>query len=283
MLQCLILADIHGNLAALDAILSTPQARECSRIISLGDHLNYGPWPREVQSRLSSLGTLFLLGNHEERMRHLQDPRFSGYNWNLLKWSAEQAGPLPPMVTDLQLGSVLMTHGTPGNPYHLLLEEKDVAAVLDALPGDISLLLSGHNHAPWTVLHGGRTAVNPGSVGLCENRTGCIAPFAVLTLTAGQSRVRVYGAPYDPRHCLDRYLQTDLPAIAPELSRAVWEIMRYGTYQLLPMLVSHIQSVARERGLPSGDAAAWAAGDATFPWRTPGSSREFWDRAARQG
>ena len=122
-----------------------------------------------------------------------------------------------------------------------------------------------------------------GSVGLCENRTGCIAPFAVLTLSGQESGVRVYGAPYDPRLCLERYLQTDLPAVAPELSRAVWEIMRYGTYQLLPMVASHIQSVARERGLSPGDAAAWAAGDATYPWRTPGSSREFWDRAARRG
>ena len=36
-MQLLILTDIHGNLPALEAVLSTPEARQCRRIFSLGD------------------------------------------------------------------------------------------------------------------------------------------------------------------------------------------------------------------------------------------------------
>lgn len=42
-MRTLLMADIHGNFAALRAILSTPEAQSCGRVISLGDQVNFGP------------------------------------------------------------------------------------------------------------------------------------------------------------------------------------------------------------------------------------------------
>ena len=36
-MRTLILTDIHGNLPALRAVLATPEAQSCQRMISLGD------------------------------------------------------------------------------------------------------------------------------------------------------------------------------------------------------------------------------------------------------
>ena len=54
-MRTLLMADIHGNFAALRAILSTPEAQSCGRIISLGDQVNFGPESRDRKStRLNS-------------------------------------------------------------------------------------------------------------------------------------------------------------------------------------------------------------------------------------
>ena len=57
----LVLADIHGNLPALEAVLAHPAAQRCSDIISLGDHVNFSPQSRAVHERLTELGAVMLL------------------------------------------------------------------------------------------------------------------------------------------------------------------------------------------------------------------------------
>ena len=86
-MRTLLMADIHGNFAALRAILSTPEAQSCGRVISLGDQVNFGPESRKVVETLRSLGATMLMGNHEERLLHPDD--FSGYNWAMLQGNCQ--------------------------------------------------------------------------------------------------------------------------------------------------------------------------------------------------
>ena len=67
-MRTLILADIHANLPALRAVLATPEAAACQRVISLGDQVNFGPEPGEVMRLLREKDALMLLGNHEARL-----------------------------------------------------------------------------------------------------------------------------------------------------------------------------------------------------------------------
>lgn len=170
-MRTLLMADIHGNFAALRAILSTPEAQSCGRVISLGDQVNFGPESRKVVETLRSLGATMLMGNHEERLLHPDD--FAGYNWAMLRVTARQLSgiSLADLPVDVRIGSALLTHGTPGDPYHLVYPP-DLPEVLKALPEDVSLLISGHNHLCWDVTSGHRRAFNPGSAGLNETGTG---------------------------------------------------------------------------------------------------------------
>ena len=141
-MRTLLMADIHGNFAALRAILSTPEAQSCGRVISLGDQVNFGPESRKVVETLRSLGATMLMGNHEERLLHPDD--FAGYNWAMLRVTARQLSgiSLADLPVDVRIGSALLTHGTPGDPYHLVYPP-DLPEVLKALPEDVSLLISG--------------------------------------------------------------------------------------------------------------------------------------------
>ena len=279
-MRVLILSDIHGVLPALEAVLATPAAQECETIVSLGDHVNFGPQSRDVQLRLEGLHARMLLGNHEERLHHLAD--FPGYNWALLHWTARQMEGLnTDFPVDDRIGPVWLTHGTPGNPYHII-ERENLAAempdVLDALPDGVTHLLSGHNHVPWHIEHNGRVAFNPCSVGIPEDGEGGVAFFAVMTLEDGAVTLTRHRARYDLRDAGRAFLTTGAAEVAPEMCRAVYQTMRTGEYQGVTKVVRHIIRTAQDMGLSFGDREAWETADRTYPWLEPLSTADFWKR-----
>jgi len=270
----LVLADIHGNLPALEAVLAHPAAQSCTDIISLGDHVNFGPQSRAVHDRLVSLGAVMLLGNHEERLTRPADAEFDGYNWRLMRWTAQQMqGVELALPTDLRRGHVLFTHGTPGQPYHLVYPA-DLPSVLDAQPDGVNLLLSGHNHHRWDLKHNGRRAVNPGSVGMAEDGRGAVAPFLVLD---GVDVIR-HEAPYDVNAVLRAFINTGAAYEAPEMCRMAAHVMQTAEYQGVLKLVRHVSAVTASMSLTLGDESAWKAADRTFPWAEAISSPEYWNR-----
>ncbi len=60
-----IIADIHGNLEACDAVLDHIGHQDVSGIFSLGDNVGYGPDPERVIERLKTRSVRSVLGNHE--------------------------------------------------------------------------------------------------------------------------------------------------------------------------------------------------------------------------
>lgn len=301
----LVLTDIHGNLPALEAVLAHPAAQKCDEIISLGDHVNFGPESRAVHDRLTELGAVMLLGNHEERLLRPADAEFDGYNWALMRWTAQQmAGVDLHLPTDLRRGNVLFTHGTPGEPYHLV-QPWEISSLLDTLPDGVTLLLSGHNHTPWDVARDGRRWVNPGSTGMRElppqrlpwseighrpisdsdcsqspsvpSMRSCTvarasAPFYVLegeTLTHHTAR-------YDVDDVARAFLRTGAARVIPELTRAVLHVMRTAEPQGAMKLILHVRDVAAGMGLSLADEAAWKAADRTYPWPEDMTSDEYW-------
>lgn len=268
----LVIADVHGNLPALEAVLAHPAAQRCSDVVSLGDHVNFGPQSREVHDRLVSLGATMLLGNHEERLTRPADAEFCGYNWGLMRWTAQQMqGVDLRLPADLRRGSVLFTHGTPGNPYHLVYPP-ELPALLGSLPGDVTLLLSGHNHHRWDISHSGKRAFNPGSVGLAEDGRGAAASFAVLE---GED-IALYEAPYDVKQTLRAFIVTGAARMAPEMCRMVAQVMQTAEYQGVLKLVRHVNAEAAGLGLTLADEAAWKAADLTYPWPRAISSEKYW-------
>ena len=277
-MSTLVIADVHGNLPALEAVLAHPAAQKCTEIISLGDHVNFGPQSREVHDRLTELSAILLLGNHEERLLRPADSEFDGYNWRLMRWTAQQMqGVDLRLPTDLQRGNILFTHGTPGDPYHLV-QPAEVPALLDTLP-EGTLLLSGHNHTPWDVTHNGRRAINPGSTGMHELAPGSaetIAPGTAPFLVLDGEEVTLHAAAYNVADVARAFIGAGASSIAPELARVVLHVMTTAESQGALKLIRHVQKTAATMGLTLGDEAAWKAADLTFPWTEAIPSTEYW-------
>jgi predicted phosphodiesterase len=60
-----IIADIHGNFRALQAVLADIDRLGVDDIVSLGDNVGYGPEPDEVIKTLISRRIFSIMGNHE--------------------------------------------------------------------------------------------------------------------------------------------------------------------------------------------------------------------------
>ena len=120
-----VIADIHGNMPALEAVLADIQRRHVNRMINLGDCVSGPLWPREVRNLLMASSSLVIRGNHDRRVSG-SDPASMGpsdrYAYSHL--GADHRlwlGALPTSVVAEH--SILACHGTPTNDDQYLIEE----------------------------------------------------------------------------------------------------------------------------------------------------------------
>jgi predicted phosphodiesterase len=175
-----VIADTHGNLLALEAVLTDIAARGVTRVIDLGDCISGPLWPAETCERLMQAGFPTVRGNHDRWVtdwptdRMGVTDRFSraALSDRHMDWLRA----LPPTVA---LPGVLAMHGTAADDNQYLMERvsdyrlvPDAPAAIavrlgEALPGEtVELVLCGHSHQPRLMrLPDGPTLLNPGSVG----------------------------------------------------------------------------------------------------------------------
>ena len=179
-----VLADIHGNLQALDAVLKDADEQGAERIIVNGDMVNRGPNGVAVMERLQEEGVELLLGNHDDLMRKwterdadLPQDWFESPFWRATAWAAEQldeAGwideirklPMTRRVDIPGLPSVLISHGSPRHyreGYSKYLPDESLSEILQMHPADV--LLGSHTHQPLDRHWGKSRILNTGAVG----------------------------------------------------------------------------------------------------------------------
>jgi predicted phosphodiesterase len=186
-----VLADIHANLPALEAVLAEPDVRSADAIVLLGD-IALGPLPAETLDLLASLGerVVWVHGNCEREVLAAYD----GTATDTMNAAAAQETAalierrhrdlldgLPLTVTlDVDgLGPVLFCHATPRRDDEFVLVDSPVAVWRRALYGVAEqTVVLGHTHMPFDRLVDRRRAVNAGSVGMSYGTEG--ASWALL-------------------------------------------------------------------------------------------------------
>jgi putative phosphoesterase len=191
-LNIAVLSDIHGNLAALDAVLADVATQGCDVVVNLGDILSGPLQPAETADRLMALPHIVTIaGNHERQLLGVQDADpLSSDGYAALHTSAEHRAWLRSLPqTHWLRDDILLVHGTPHSDHTYWLESVDPVApdgfraatpdeVRERL-GDVGaarLVLCGHTHVPRTVQCGGVCIANPGSVGLQAYTDDHVAP-----------------------------------------------------------------------------------------------------------
>jgi diadenosine tetraphosphatase ApaH/serine/threonine PP2A family protein phosphatase len=168
-----LLYDIHGNLAALEAVLDDARAAGAERFVLGGDYALFGPQPVETVMALRELPeATWIRGNGE---RWTASPTDAPANDVIQGAIVACAGALgPPLVGELAalpeaavLDGVRYCHGSPVSDVRSFMP--DPGDEDEELMGGVSeqRLVFGHTHLPFRRPGpGGVELINPGSVGM---------------------------------------------------------------------------------------------------------------------
>lgn len=173
-----LIGDIHGNAAALDAVLAAIAARGITRGVVTGDLVMRGTRPAEAIRTIRELGWPTVVGNTDHKVGagrprpegHPASDRPGSRSWTIRRLSDDDrlwlAG-LPHRVwTSVGGRRVLVTHGQPGDLSVALdvgTTDEDLRRV--ATQVDTDVLVFGHTHRPMARQADGTFFVNPGAVG----------------------------------------------------------------------------------------------------------------------
>ena len=160
-----VLSDIHGNLPALQAVLSDMARRGVDQVINCGDILSGPLWPRETGDELMALGWPTIAGNHERQLlacaRRPGGPSdqyaFDHTTLAQRDWLAALPATLEPTP------GVFVCHGQPGDDREYLLETVDPAGSRPATGAEVLRRLDGH-----TAFHVHQTGSPHARYALCE-------------------------------------------------------------------------------------------------------------------
>lgn len=186
-----VLADIHGNVPALEAVVA--DVRECrvDEVLVGGDLVGRGPQGRAVVERVRELGWRSVRGNHEEyllafRRREVPPEWLELDEWAAARWMAQEIGSeterwigqLPFSMTSVVAPEIEVVHGSPRSTQEGIgpwTDDRRLGEMVNGVRG--RLLLCGHTHRPMVRPLPPRTVVNVGSVGLSfdGDRRGCWA------------------------------------------------------------------------------------------------------------
>jgi predicted phosphodiesterase len=180
------LYDIHGNDAALAAVLAEVEALEVDLIVVGGDVAG-GPFPRETVDAVRALGdrAVVIRGNGERELVEARLRLDAGTAridpddvWSSrTHWAAgvldqprlDWMGALPPLASvDVDsVGDVLFCHASPRSDEEIVTPLSPEARIVPMLDGVAQrTVVLGHTHVQFEREVAGRRLVNAGSVGM---------------------------------------------------------------------------------------------------------------------
>lgn len=215
-----LLADIHGNLLALDTVLGDLAHDAVDQLICLGDVAALGPQPREVIARLRELGCPVVMGNTDPWLFDSLAPlgALSVAGRAITRWCAGQLSSADvayvrtfrPTV-DLSLGAgttLLCYHGSPRSFDDVIAATSPDDTVASMLgEHSASIMVGGHTHTQMVRRYNDALLINVGSIGLPGVNPGTPdlpvnqhvrwAEYGVLSLSEGRVSVDLRRIPLD--------------------------------------------------------------------------------------
>jgi predicted phosphodiesterase len=203
------LADIHGNVHALDAVLADPRFARAELVVVLGDVIA-GPFPAETFDRLADLGPrVRVLRGNADRLVFDEGTEVSRWRRERLgaeRLSAARTWPSTFVVDVDTLGAVRCCHATPTSDEAFLTRLTPDEDFIAELAGTAErMVIGGHTHVQFDRTVGVYRFVNVGSVGWpYEGRPGAywalLGPDVELVQTqydvaAAAAAIRASGHP----------------------------------------------------------------------------------------
>jgi len=150
-----VLADIHANREALDAVREAVAAEAPDAIVIAGDIVGYGPDPAyavEIAAQYAASGAQVVLGNHDQAVQR-EDRGMTKAARDAIHWTRDQlSGEHRAFLAGLPLTVVqedrLYVHASADEPGRWRYIQDAQAAALSFNTTGARLIVCGHTHVP---------------------------------------------------------------------------------------------------------------------------------------
>jgi protein phosphatase len=238
-----IISDIHGNIPALEAVLSDINERGIERIYCLGDLIGKGPHPKQVIEMVKNASAKVIYGNWDDWLAGKPDEEQEHAFWQyqlLDKDEINYLKSLPFSIEFFMSGRFIrLFHASPQSVYKRVqpgssIEDRlamfDNTEATGTPPGDINPDVVGYGdiHNAYIQNFKGKTLFNVGSVGNPLEITQ--ASYAILegsycNRSLGAFSVQLVRVPYDIELAIQQAKEVNMPLLeqyANELRTAVY-------------------------------------------------------------
>ncbi len=227
-----LVADIHANLPAFEAVLDDIAQSPVDGILNAGDSVGYGPFPEEVIQLLKRHKVLNVRGNLDQKIldvpfkiekwkRKHPLEKWLGYQWTWEKLSVSSRLYLKeqPLAYRLEYQGITiqMVHASPTSMKAYITKETPMERKVDIMRlTEADLLVFGHTHEAMVEQIGPMYMVNPGSVGRPPAHASH-ACYMVLELVEGKVHIEERKVQYPLENTLKALQLAALPDIYQEM------------------------------------------------------------------
>jgi predicted phosphodiesterase len=207
-----VIADLHGNLPATEAVLADLARVQPDRVIIGGDLVNRGPQSRAVLERIAPLGWETISGNHDTWLASLARGERLPEGWETPWWTpvrlavadltsawAEWLERLPFSLRVELPGAApaLIVHGSPRDNREGMGRMRSDEQVREALAGvEEKTVIGAHIHYPYEREVDGTQVIVVGAVG-CPFNGDLNAQYGLFTWEETRWRFERRSVPYD--------------------------------------------------------------------------------------
>ncbi|MBV8378453.1 MAG: metallophosphoesterase family protein [Verrucomicrobia bacterium] len=230
-----MLADIHGNLPALEAVAAEIDLLNPDLVFVAGDFQNRGPNPREVTKFVAQSGWTLLRGNHEDYV--IRQSQSSGsqdlteyYNWMPARWTADLTSDFVDSIRKLPISTTLIgpdkltitiAHGSARSNNEGFFPTTTEAKAREMIGNDPpGLLCVGHSHLPFVRQVNATLLVNVGAVGFPFDGDRR-ASFGLITWDRDRWEVEIRRVKYAVEEVLEQFEKVNFYQGAGPLSRLI--------------------------------------------------------------
>ncbi len=245
-----VLADVHGNLQALEAVLEHAQKQNVDQIIVAGDLINILPDSRACWDLVMSLNLPLLRGNHERYIYHYNTPHahpdwykenFQGLPFVFNQFTPEERQAMSELPMYIRFDNLLITHATYRADNESFSSETSPDELEPMFAGSVeTFILRGHNHRFFSATFRSRIIESMGSAGLPLDGT----PEAKYSIAEKQGEAWKFyrqAVPYDREATIKHFIDSGyLAAAGPVAKLALRELQDSRDY-LVRFVINYVK------------------------------------------
>lgn len=250
MTRLAVLADIHGNLPALEAVIDDMAQFDVDHIVIAGDSVNWGPYSRQVLELITARGWSVIRGNNELYVLDYCTERAPAHwsSFTMPPYLHRQLGDdwvktIASMPDTLQLRfrdspPIRLIHGIPDDPWTAIYPGTSQAHICQWLRGVAErTVIAAHSHVAFERNVGGWRIFNPGSVGVPLDGDHSASYMILEGDEKGWNLLNHRRVAFDIARLLDEFKRQDFVGLCGVTGHLVIKEFRTARLYLAPFII----------------------------------------------